>query len=73
MTITDLNTRHKQDKEHILFGRYISLNDIAPLIDKLPSNFITEIIGRSVLDQKIYAITIGNGPKKNTNVVANAW
>ena len=64
MTITDLNTRHKQDKEHTLFGRYISLNDIAPLIDKLPSNFITEIIGRSVLDQKIYSITIGNGPKK---------
>ena len=56
MTITDLNTRHKQDKEHTLFGRYISLNDIAPLIDKLPSNFITEIIGRSVLDQKIYSI-----------------
>ena len=64
MTITDLNTRHKQDKEHTLFGRYISLKDITPLIDKLPSNFITEIIGRSVLDQKIYSITIGNGPKK---------
>ena len=30
----------------------------------MPSNFITEVIGTSVLGENIYSITLGNGPKK---------
>lgn len=64
MTIADLNTWYKQSKESSLFGRYIHLKNIDPLINNLPSNFITEVIGTSVLGENIYSITIGNGPKK---------
>lgn len=64
MTITDLNTWYKQSKESSLFGRYIHLKNITSLINNLPSNFITEVIGTSVLGENIYSITIGNGPKK---------
>lgn len=64
MTNTDLNTWYKQSKESSLFGRYIHLKNIAPLINNLPSNFITEVIGTSVLGENIYSITLGNGSKK---------
>jgi len=64
MTITDLNTWYKQSKESSLFGRYIHLKNIAPLINNLPSNFVSEVIGTSVLGENIYSITLGNGPKK---------
>lgn len=64
MTIADLNTWYKQSKESSLFGRYIHLKNIAPLINNLSSNFVTEVVGTSVLGENIYSITLGNGPKK---------
>lgn len=48
---------HKQYKANSLFGRYITLKDIEPLLEKLP----TEIIGTSVQGKPIYKHTIGSG------------
>lgn len=48
---------HKDYKANSLFGRYIVLKDIEPLLKKFP----TEIIGQSVLGNLIYKFTIGTG------------
>lgn len=54
----------KTHKEQALFGRYITLADINPLINKLPSHVMIDVIGQSVLGRAIHTITIGSGPKK---------
>ena len=51
---------HHQFKENSLFGRYITLQDIEPLLTKYPA----EIIGKSVLGKPIYKYTIGTGAIK---------
>ena len=48
---------HKEYKANSLFGRYIALKDIEPLLSK----FQTEIIGTSVLGKPIYKYEIGTG------------
>jgi hypothetical protein len=48
---------HKEYKQNSLFGRYITLKDIAPLLGKYP----TKILGTSVLGKPIYQCTIGTG------------
>lgn len=48
---------HKTYKENSLFGRYITLKNIEPLLEKIP----VEIIGQSVLGKPIYKYTIGTG------------
>ncbi|GAA4056067.1 M14 metallopeptidase family protein [Flavobacterium chungnamense] len=48
---------HKEYKANSLFGRYITLKDIEPLLSK----FQTEVIGRSVLGKPIYKYEIGTG------------
>lgn len=48
---------HKEYKANSLFGRYITLKDIEPLLSK----FSTEIIGNSVLGKPIYKYEIGTG------------
>ncbi|WP_396192719.1 M14 metallopeptidase family protein [Flavobacterium sp.] len=48
---------HKQYKANSLFGRYITLKDIEPLLEKLA----TEIIGTSVQGKPIYKYTVGSG------------
>lgn len=48
---------HKEYKANSLFGRYITLKDIEPLLFK----FQTEVIGRSVLGKPIYKYEIGIG------------
>ncbi len=48
---------HKEYKANSLFGRYITLKDIEPLLSK----FQTEIIGTSVLGKPIYKYEIGTG------------
>ena len=48
---------HKQYKANSLFGRYITLKDVEPLLEKLP----TEVIGTSVQGKPIYKHTIGSG------------
>ena len=48
---------HKEYKANSLFGRYITLKDIEPLLMKFP----VEIIGKSVLGKPIYKYSIGTG------------
>ena len=51
---------HKQYKQNSLFGRYITLRDIEPILMK----FSTKVIGESVLGKPIYQYTVGNGATK---------
>ena len=53
-----------QNKEQSLQGRYITLEDIEPLLKKINTNNQLEIIGKSVLDQPIYKYQIGTGKTK---------
>lgn len=48
---------YQQNKEESLFGRYISLHHIEPLIRQHSA----EIIGQSVLGKSIYKLQCGNG------------
>jgi len=48
---------HKEYKANSLFGRYITLKNIEPLLSK----FQTEIIGKSVLGKPIYKYEVGTG------------
>jgi hypothetical protein len=48
---------HKEYKANSLFGRYITLKDIEPLLAK----FKTKVIGKSVLGKPIYKYEIGTG------------
>lgn len=48
---------HKEYKANSLFGRYITLKDIEPLLSRLQ----TEVIGKSVLGKPIYKYEIGTG------------
>jgi hypothetical protein len=52
---------HKKFKENSLFGRYITLKNIEPLIDK----YSTEVVSKSVLNKPIHKILIGKG---DTNI-----
>lgn len=54
MNYTQLNQDYK---EIALFGRYITLEDIEPLLEKYP----TEVIGQSVQGKPIYKLEVGIG------------
>jgi hypothetical protein len=51
---------HQDVKEETLFGRYITLEAIEPLLSK----YHTQIIGTSVLGKPIYKVQIGTGKIK---------
>ncbi|WP_025740215.1 M14 family zinc carboxypeptidase [Aquimarina pacifica] len=51
-------------KEVSLFGRYITLENITPLLDKLSKKMQVEQIGVSENDAPIHLITLGKGSKK---------
>ncbi|WP_264521042.1 M14 metallopeptidase family protein [Flavobacterium sp. N1994] len=53
---------HQDNKEESLFGRYITLEHIEPLLEK----YSTEIVGQSVLGKPIYKIELGTG---NTRIL----
>ena len=50
-----------QYKEQSISGRYLTLDHIKPLLDKLNTNGQVEIIGTSVLGEPIYSYQIGTG------------
>lgn len=50
-----------QNKETNLYGRYITLEDIEPLLKKLNTNNQLKIAGYSVQNKKIYSYEIGKG------------
>lgn len=60
----NLEQLFNQNKEQSLQGRYITLDDIEPLLNKINTNNQLEIIGKSVLDQPIYKYQIGTGKTK---------
>lgn len=64
MTKTELELLYKSNKESKLFGRYITLQSIHPLLKKLPSKFKVNPIGKSVKGESIFSVTFGNGPKR---------
>ncbi|MGE6352753.1 M14 family metallopeptidase [Flavobacterium sp. NPDC079362] len=57
----NLEELFSQYKEKSIEGRYLTLDHIQPLLDKLNTNNQVQIIGRSVLDEPIYSYKIGTG------------
>lgn len=55
---------HSDFIEHSLLGRYITLDDLAPLFTKLETYCQIEIIGKSVLGKPIYSCQLGTGKIK---------
>jgi hypothetical protein len=51
---------HQQNKAGTLFGRYITLKHIEPLLGKYPNT----IVGHSVLGKPIYQLLLGSGKTK---------
>ncbi|MFH6949858.1 M14 metallopeptidase family protein [Flavobacterium sp. FlaQc-51] len=58
MNLEELFSQHK---EQSISGRYLTLDHIQPLLDKLNTNNEVQVIGRSVLDEPIYSYKIGTG------------
>jgi hypothetical protein len=57
----NLEELFKQNKEETIQGRYLTLEHIQPLLDKLNTNNKVKLIGKSVLDKPIYSYQIGSG------------
>lgn len=64
MDIIGIQSLYKLNKEKSLFHRYITNEKIVPLLEKFRSKTEVREIGKSVLSDSIYAITIGKGPKR---------
>jgi hypothetical protein len=63
-TLIDLMDRYSQFRINEIKGRYLTLEHIKPLLDKLKEKFIIEEIGRSFEGRPIHAITLGEGKNK---------
>ncbi|SHI51719.1 Zinc carboxypeptidase [Mesonia phycicola] len=64
MEAKHLLEKYSEFKEVSITGRYLSYSSIVNYIENLPSYFIIQTEGKSVLGEKIYSIEFGNGPKK---------
>ena len=60
-SILQLLEKYREDS---LKNRYVSNDDIMPLLDILKSHFEVAIIGHSVSKRPVFSVTLGNGPKK---------
>ncbi|TRX29758.1 peptidase M14 [Flavobacterium franklandianum] len=60
----NLEQLYSQYKEPSIKGRYITLDNIYPILKKLNTNNQLEIIGKSVLEMPIYKFQIGTGKIK---------
>jgi cellulose synthase/poly-beta-1,6-N-acetylglucosamine synthase-like glycosyltransferase len=60
----NLEQLFSQYKEETIHGRYITLDSIEPLLQKLNTNNQLKIIGKSVLGKSIYSYEIGEGKTK---------
>lgn len=60
----NLEQLFSQYKEETIYGRYITLDSIEPLLQKLNTNNQLQIIGNSVLEKSIYSYQIGEGKTK---------
>lgn len=61
MNLEQLFSQYKEDS---IRGRYITLDSIEPLLQKLNTNNQLQIIGKSVLGKPIYSYQIGEGKTK---------
>ncbi|WP_264523861.1 M14 metallopeptidase family protein [Flavobacterium sp. N502536] len=61
MNLEELFSQHK---EQSIEGRYLTLDHIQPLLDKLNTDNQVSIIGHSVLGEPIYSYQIGTGPTR---------
>lgn len=57
----NLEELFSQYKEQTIEGRYLTLDHIQPLLDRLNTNNKVEVIGQSVLGEPIYSYQIGTG------------
>ena len=57
----NLEELFNQNKEQSIEGRYLTIEHIQPLLDKINTDNQVKIIGRSVLDKPIYSYEIGTG------------
>lgn len=57
----NLEQLFSQYKEETIHGRYITLDSIEPLLQKLNTNNQLQIIGKSVLGKSIYSFETGKG------------
>lgn len=55
---------HREQQEAKLSGRYITLQDIEPLLKQYEDNGEVSVIGRSVNKDTIYMYRTGQGPKR---------
>ena len=60
----NLEQLFSQYKEETIHGRYITLDSIEPLLQKLNTNNQLQVIGKSVLGKSIYSYEIGEGKTK---------
>ncbi|WP_298153486.1 M14 metallopeptidase family protein [Flavobacterium sp.] len=60
----DYEKIYEEIKANELFGRYISLQHIEPLLKRLDSFGELTILGKSVLQQNIYGLKMGSGKTK---------
>ena len=60
----DLEQLFSQYKEHSITGRYITIGNIYPILQRLNTNNQLSIIGKSVLGEPIYKFQIGTGKIK---------
>ncbi|MFI1771294.1 M14 family metallopeptidase [Thalassobellus citreus] len=64
MKAEDIKTLFLDHKEASLYGRYITNEHISSLLKNLSNNVTVETIGKSVLNDSIYGLKIGNGDKR---------
>ena len=60
----NLEVLFNQNKENSIKGRYLTLESIEPLLNKITIKKNVEIIGESVLGKPIYSYQIGTGKTK---------
>lgn len=60
----DLEQLFTENKEKSIYGRYLTLESIEPLLEKINTDNQLSIIGKSVLEKPIYKYQIGAGKIK---------
>jgi len=64
MKVEDIKMLFLEHKETSLKGRYITNKHISSLLKYISAHLEVETIGKSVLDDSIYGLKIGNGDKR---------
>ncbi|UKM63936.1 peptidase M14 [Flavobacteriaceae bacterium GSB9] len=64
MEVSQIKALHSKHKETTLYHRYITNDNIVPLLNKLEDTLSVVTLGKSVLGKPIYGLKIGNGEKR---------